>query len=234
MSGHPQDRRTIRSFVRRTGRMTPSQERAISELWPQFGIEYRAASLDLKTLFGRSANTVLEIGFGNGDTLVQTAADHPEINYIGLEVHEPGVGHCLIKARDAGIRNLRIIVQDAMDVLRDQIDDGTLARINLYFPDPWPKKRHQKRRIINPPFLELAAKRVFPGGALYVATDWENYAEHIDQVMSDSAEFELVERCRHSGDQPLDRYTTKFETRGLKKGHHIWDWNFDRVDRLSG
>ena len=210
--------------------MTPSQERALRELWPQYGIEYTAKCLDLDDVFGRHADRVLEIGFGNGDTLVQAAIDHPEIDYLGLEVHEPGVGHCLLKARDAGINNLRIVVHDAIDVLRDQLTDGALDRINLYFPDPWPKKRHHKRRIVNAPFLTLAAMKLSGAGTLRIATDWENYAEHIDETMSVCNKFELTERREHSGDQPLDRYTTKFETRGLRKGHHIWDWRYDCFD----
>jgi tRNA (guanine-N7-)-methyltransferase len=222
-------RRTIRSFVKRTGRVTPSQERALSDLWPRYGIDYEPDLLDLDAVFGRHADRVLEIGFGNGDTLVQAAADNTEIDYIGLEVHDPGVGHCLLKARDKGISNLRVIVHDAIDVLRDQVADGTLSRINLYFPDPWPKKRHHKRRIINVPFLALAATKLRPGGTLHIATDWENYAEYIDETVSESTEFRLAERREHLGDRPLDRYTTKFETRGLKIGHRIWDWRFQRT-----
>lgn len=213
--------------------MTPSQERAIRDLWPQYGMEYDTARLDLDATFGRRANKILEIGFGNGDTLVRAAADHPEIDYIGLEVHEPGVGHCLLKAQEAGINNLRVIIHDAIEVLRDQIDDGSLARINLYFPDPWPKKRHQKRRIVNAPFLDLAAKKLSIGGSLHIATDWRNYAESIDETMSGCDAFEQVARREHAGNQPLDRYTTKFETRGLKKGHHIWDWQFGRIDPIA-
>lgn len=222
--------RSIRSFVRRTGRMTPSQERALSELWPRFGIDHDDGFLDLDEVFGRHADRVLEIGFGNGDTLVQAAADHPETDYVGIEVHEPGVGHCLLQGRDADIRNLRVIAHDAIDVLNDQIADDALSRINLYFPDPWPKKRHHKRRIVTLRFLALTAKKLRPGGTLHIATDWQNYAEHIDEIMSKSDEFELVERRQHYGNQPLERYTTKFETRGLKKGHDIWDWKFKHID----
>jgi len=222
--------RTIRSFVRRTGRMTPSQERALKDLWPQFGIDHDETCLNLDAVFNRHADRVLEIGFGNGDTLVQAAIDHPEIDYIGLEVHEPGVGHCLLKARDANIGNLRVVVHDAIETLRDQIADDDLSRINLYFPDPWPKKRHHKRRIVNAPFLALAARKLRSGGTLHIATDWENYAEHIDETMSDNEVFELAKRSEHSGDQPLDRYTTKFETRGLRKGHRIRDWIYKRIE----
>lgn len=229
MTGQPSHRRTVRSFVRRTGRMTPSQARALAELWPRYGIDLADdSSLDLNTVFGRSSAKVLEIGFGNGDTLVQAAAQDPDTDYIGIEVHEPGVGHCLLAARDAGIDNLRVIVHDAMEVLETQIPDNALSRINLYFPDPWPKKRHHKRRIVNPPFLSLAAARLPPGGTLHIATDWENYAEHIDEKLSVCNEFKLVERREHAGDRPLDRFTTKFEVRGLKFGHRIWDWQYRR------
>jgi len=213
--------------------MTPSQERAISELWPRYGIDYDTSSLDLDAEFGRQAGRVLEIGFGNGETLVQAAADHPELDYIGLEVHEPGVGHCLLRARDAGIGNLRIIVHDAIDVLQFQIADDALVRINLYFPDPWPKKRHHKRRIVNAHFVSLAAKKLRSGGTIHIATDWQDYAEYIDDIMSGAGEFVLIERRQHAGNQPLDRYTTKFESRGLKKGHAIWDWQYRRIDKIS-
>ena len=228
MSADPTHKRAIRSFVRRAGRMTESQDRALRELWPVYGVEYAEEPLDLPALFGRDADTVLEIGFGNGDTLVAAAAGTPSSNYIGIKVHEPGVGHCLIKAREAGIDNLRVISHDAIDVLRHQVPDASLARINLLFPDPWPKKRHHKRRIVQPAFLELVAAKLRPGGELFIATDWANYAEHIDEVMTESALFTLGERREHGGDQPLDRHNTKFENRGLRKGHRIVDWRFVR------
>ena len=223
-------KRTIRSFVRRTGRITGSQEKALEELWPQYGFEYTDAPLDLVALFGRDAQRTLEIGFGNGDTLVQQAQENPDRDFIGIEVHEPGVGHCLIAAKQTAVPNLRLIVHDAIEVLQQQIPVGSLGRINLYFPDPWPKKRHHKRRIVQPSFLDLCADRLAAGGALHVATDWENYAEHIDEVIESSARFSCGQRREHDGDHPLDRPRTKFERRGLRKGHHIWDWSFDRVN----
>ena len=216
--------RTIRSFVRRAGRMTNSQERALAELWPVFGVEFDAAPLDFQTLFGRRAPVVLEIGFGNGETLVQQAMEHPDFDFLGIEVHEPGVGHCLLKARDAGITNLRLIRHDAIEVLAAMVPPGSLARVNLYFPDPWPKKRHHKRRIVQPGFLDLVADRLAPGGSLNVATDWEDYAEHIDAMLEECPRFECDERREHGGDRPLDRPGTKFERRGLRRGHRIWDW----------
>ena len=209
--------------------MTASQARALDELWPVYGIDFSETVLDLDGVFGRSAKRVLEIGFGNGDTLVLAAAGDPSLDFIGIEVHEPGVGHCLIKAREAGVENLHVISHDAIEVLEKQIPDAALSRINLLFPDPWPKKRHHKRRIIQPVFLALAARKLAPGGALYIATDWENYAEHIDETLADCPDFALDERREHGGDRPLDRHTTKFETRGLRRGHRIWDWKFLRA-----
>lgn len=221
-------RRTIRSFVRRTGRLTPSQQRALDELWPQYGVDYAAEQLDFDNLFKREAPRVLEIGFGNGETLVQQAEENPDLDFIGIEVHEPGVGHCLLKAHDAGVSNLRLIRHDAIEVLERQIPPLSLHRINIYFPDPWPKKRHHKRRLIQPTFLALLHDRLAKGGALHIATDWANYAEHIDEVFASVDLFDCDERREHDGDRPLDRPSTKFEKRGLKKGHRIVDWRFTK------
>ena len=223
-------RRTIRSFVRRAGRMTPSQQRALDELWPAFGIDFSASMLDFGTVFGRDAPVVLEIGFGNGETLVQQAAERPDIDFVGIEVHEPGVGHCLLRAREAGVTNLRLITHDAIEVLTHQVPADSLARVNLYFPDPWPKKRHHKRRIVQPVFLELVAGRLGAGGSLHVATDWANYAEHIDETVSACGRFECAEQREHDGDRALDRPQTKFERRGLTQGHRIRDWRFVRTN----
>ncbi len=221
-------KRTVRSFVRRTGRITESQQRALDELWPQWGVEYADEPLDLEQLYGRSAPLTVEIGFGNGDSLVQLAAEHPEHNFLGIEVHVPGIGHCLIAARKAGIENLRIVSHDAVDVLSRQIEAGSVSRLNLYFPDPWPKKRHHKRRILNPAFLEAVHGCLGPGGTFHIATDWQNYAEHIDELFAESPLFRLDERREHDGDQPLDRTATKFEKRGLRRGHRIWDWRYEK------
>ena len=218
--------RTIRSFVRRTGRLTPSQQRALTELWPRYGIDYAATPLDLDALFERHAPRVLEIGFGNGETLVEQAAESPELDFLGIEVHEPGVGHCLLKARDAGLSNLRLVQHDAIEVLERQVPPLSLRRINIYFPDPWPKKRHHKRRLLQPSFLALLHERLEAGGTLHVATDWANYAEHIDEVFAAVDLFDCDERREHDGDRPLDRPSTKFEKRGLRHGHRIVDWRF--------
>ena len=219
----------IRSFVRRAGRLTASQRRALEALWPRYGVGFEDRELDLDGLFGRSAARVMEIGFGNGETLVQQAVQHPSLDFIGIDVHEPGIGHCLIEAGRVDAANLRLIAHDAIEVLETQIPIDSLCRINLYFPDPWPKKRHHKRRIIKPSFVELCADRLESGGSLFIATDWANYAEHIDEILAESGEFTCVERREHGGESPLDRPATKFERRGLRLGHRIWDWHFARL-----
>jgi tRNA (guanine-N7-)-methyltransferase len=222
-------RRPVRSFVRRAGRLTPSQQRALDEFWPEFGVDFEPAVLDLDAIFGRKAPRVLEIGFGNGETLVQQASENPGTDYLGIEVHEPGVGHCLIAAQKAGLSNLKLIKHDAIDVLQ-RLQPASVQRINLYFPDPWPKKRHHKRRIVQPSFLSSCAGILAPSGSLHVATDWANYAEHIDTILRDSTLFACAEQREHDGDEPLDRPMTKFERRGVKRGHRIWDWRFEKSD----
>ena len=226
MNDTTKQKRTIRSFVRRAGRITPSQQRAFETLWPLYGVEYSPQLVDIDELFGRSAPVILEIGFGNGETLVEQAAANQDRDFIGIEVHEPGIGHCLRLADKAGVTNLRLINHDAIEVLTHQLPHDSLARLNLYFPDPWPKKRHHKRRIVAAPFLELVADSLADNGTLNIATDWANYAEHIDEVLSQSDRFTCTERREHDGEQPLDRPQTKFERRGLKKGHRICDWCF--------
>jgi tRNA (guanine-N7-)-methyltransferase len=221
--------RTIRSFVRRAGRLTPSQQRALDELWPSYGVDFSPAPLDFSRLFGRDSPVVLEIGFGNGDSLVQQALENPGMNFLGIEVHEPGVGHCLLQADAAGLSNIKLIMHDAIEVLTHQLPPVSLQRINIYFPDPWPKKRHHKRRLIQHTFLKLIHDRLKAGGTLHIATDWANYAGHIDDVLGNSGLFRCDERREHDGDAPLNRPETKFERRGLRKGHRIWDWRFIRI-----
>lgn len=227
--GREPHHRQIRSFVRRAGRLTTSQQRALDELWPGYGLNYVPEPIDFEDTYGRKAPVVLEIGFGNGDTLVEQAAASPSEDFLGIEVHEPGVGHCLIAANSAAVSNLRLIVHDAIDVLEHQVPSASLRRINLYFPDPWPKKRHHKRRIVQPRFLDLCADKLEPGGAIHIATDWANYAAHIDEVFAASAEFRGTERREHDGDRPFKRPMTKFERRGLRRGHRIVDWRFEKI-----
>jgi len=221
--------RTIRSFVRRTGRMTQGQERALRKLLPRFGLEYSEALLALDEVFGRAAPRVLEIGFGNGESLVAQAAANPQNDYLGIEVHRPGVGHCLMLADREGLTNLRVIVNDAVEVLHHQIADLALSRMNIYFPDPWPKKRHHKRRLLQPAFLAVAAEKIKRGGTLHIATDWAGYAEQIDALIAGQEQFALAERREHGGDRALDRPATRFEKRGLSRGHRIWDWRLERI-----
>jgi tRNA (guanine-N7-)-methyltransferase len=219
-------KRTIRSFVRRAGRVTTSQQRALDELWPRYGLDYTGQPLDFAEVFGRRAPIVVEIGFGNGETFVAQAAANPDTNYLGIEVHEPGVGHCLLQAEKAGIDNIRVINHDAIEVLVQQVPPASIARLNLYFPDPWPKKRHHKRRIVQDAFVSLVTERLVDGGTFNIATDWANYAEHIDETFSRSDRFRCIERREHDGEAPYDRPQTKFEHRGLRRGHRIWDWCF--------
>ncbi len=181
--------RTIRSFVRRAGRMTQAQQRALDELWPRFGIEFSPALLDLDAVFGRRAPRVLEIGIGDGETLLELARTHPEADYLGVEVHEPGIGHCLLGIEAASLGNIRLLRHDAVEVLEHMIPDASLDEVLLYFADPWPKKRHHKRRIVQPEFVELLARRLKPGGVFRLATDWAPYAEHMMEVMATAQQF---------------------------------------------
>ncbi len=209
--------------------MTSSQKRALEEFWHEFGVPFETEALDLRSLFGRDAERTLEIGFGNGETLVQQARENPDRDYLGVEVHEPGVGHCLLRAKAARLKNLKVVIHDAIEVLDRQIPEASLARVNLYFPDPWPKKRHHKRRIVQPAFLNLVASRLRAGGSLHIATDWADYAEHIDETVDRCDRFSCSERREHGGDSPLDRPLTKFEQRGLEIGHKIVDWQLKRI-----
>ena len=205
-----------RSFVRRSGRITRAQKRALEELWPVYGLEESANPISFEQVFGREAPTVLEIGFGNGETLVRSAEESPDVNFLGIEVHLPGLGRCMLLAENAGILNLRLIQGDAVEVLRRRMPPAALAMVCLYFPDPWPRKRHHKRRLVQPGFVRLIERILEPAGVFHVATDWAPYAEHIESVMSGNAAFERLSR-------PPSRYTTRFESRGSALGHEIWE-----------
>ncbi|NJC99499.1 tRNA (guanosine(46)-N7)-methyltransferase TrmB, partial [Candidatus Erwinia dacicola] len=176
--------RRIRSFVRRQGRLTKGQQQALDQLWPVMGVEYQSEPVDLTTLFGRDAPVVLDIGFGMGASLVSMAASNPQQNFLGIEVHSPGVGACLATAHEAGVDNLRVMCHDAVEVLNTMIPDNSLRMVQLFFPDPWHKTRHNKRRIVQVPFAELVMRKLKVGGVFHMATDWEAYAEYMLEVMS--------------------------------------------------
>lgn len=221
-------KRRIRSFVRREGRLTPGQQRALDKWLPEFGLPAGEGEFDFEALFGRKAPTVLEIGFGNGDTLFELAQRHPEWNFIGLEVHRPGVGHLLKQVGEAGLTNVRVGDDDAVEVLRHRIPAQSLHRVLLYFPDPWPKKRHHKRRIVQADFTQLVASRLAPGGEFHLATDWEPYAEWMHDVLQ--AESALENTAADGGfvPRPDERPETKFERRGHRLGHDTWDLVYRR------
>jgi tRNA (guanine-N7-)-methyltransferase len=225
---HP-PHRAIRSFVVRGGRLTVAQQRALDGFWPRYGLESAGTALDLPTVFGRDVSRTLEIGFGNGDHLAALAAAHRDQDFIGVEVHPPGVGHLLLKAADAQLTNLRVIRDDAVEVLRDHIAPESLHRILVLFPDPWHKKRHHKRRLVNRAFAELAASRLAPGGTLQMATDWTPYAEWMLEELKEVAG---LRNCAPDGAyMPRDaaRAPTRFERRGERLGHAVHDLCFERV-----
>lgn len=222
----PLSRRPIRSFVLRQGRVSNAQQRYYDEGMPRWGLPYVAAPLDLAAVFGRDAPKFLEIGCGMGETTAIIAAHHPDNDYLGIEVHAPGVGSLLKEIATRELTNLRVIRHDAVEVVRDMIPPGSLAGIHIYFPDPWPKKRHHKRRLIQPPFVHALAGRLAPDGYLHCATDWEDYAQQILDVLS--AEPLLENTAAGFAPRPAWRPQTKFETRGLKLGHGVWDVLFTR------
>jgi tRNA (guanine-N7-)-methyltransferase len=215
------DHRTVRSFVMRAGRVTAAQQKALTELWPRFGVPFSETELDLVELFGRPAPCTLEIGFGNGEHLAARALSEPARNFLGAEVHRPGIGHLLRLAAAGSLENLRIIAHDAVEVLDRQIGPGVLDEIQILFPDPWPKKRHHKRRLIQPEFAALAASRLRAGGWLRLATDWMPYALHIGQVLSACPLLVLVPDAELA--QGAGRAATRFERRGLRLGHPVQD-----------
>jgi tRNA (guanine-N7-)-methyltransferase len=221
--------RRVRSFVRREGRITQAQKDALERLWPRWGIEPPEAPLDFPAIFGRVAPLVIEIGFGNGDYLLSRAQAEPQKNFLGIEVHRPGVGRVLHKVEELVLANVRVACHDAVELLRDGVNDGTVSELVVYFPDPWPKKRHHKRRLIQPEFAALAARRLVPGGLLRLATDWADYAAQMLEVLS--AEPSL-RNCAAEGGyavRPASRATTRFEARGERLGHEVFDLEFVRT-----
>jgi len=215
-------RRTIKSYVLRQGRLTRGQQLALDQLWPVYGIDFKPERLDLDTLFNRPAAITLEVGFGNGDSLMQQAASKPQNNYLGIEVHRPGVGRLLHLADNAGITNVRVINHDAVEVLQQQIPDQGLDCVQLFFPDPWHKKRHHKRRIVKAEFIQLIHQKLKPGGMFHLATDWHDYAEHMLAEMEQANGFSNTSGKGNYAEN-TDRPLTKFERRGQRLGHGVWD-----------
>ena len=219
--------RRIKSYVLREGRLTTGQERAIKELWPVWGVEYQEALINPAVLFNRdNAPLTVEIGFGMGKSLVEMAGNAPERNFIGIEVHTPGIGACLADIRDHEITNLRIVHHDAVEVFNNMIPDGSVDTLQLYFPDPWHKARHHKRRIVKQEFLDMVIPKLKQGGVIHMATDWENYAEQMLEVLSGDARLENMSADGTYVPRPDFRPLTKFELRGKRLGHGVWDLMF--------
>lgn len=226
LTDHPH---SIRSFVIRAGRITPAQQRALEELWPKYGVEFSPALLDAGALFGRAATRTIEIGFGNGDNLLDLAAAYPQRDFLGIEVHRSGVGRVLLALESRQLHNVRLICHDAVEVLEQQIPPGSVDEILILFPDPWPKKRHHKRRLIQLPFATLAASRLAPGGVLRLATDWQPYAQEMLETLA--AVPQLANLASDGGfvARPAEREATRFERRGERLGHQVWDLAFRRT-----
>lgn len=221
--------RKIRSFVLREGRLTKGQQRSLDLYWPTMGLAYQTELYNLTQVFGRQSDVVLEIGFGMGKSLVAMAKAAPGQDFIGIEVHKPGVGACLGEAETEGVSNLRLFEHDAVEVLRDCIPDGSLSTVQLFFPDPWHKKRHHKRRIVQPDFVQMIRSKLKVGGVFHMATDWENYAEHMLEVMSAAEGYQNLALDGLYVPRPDHRPLTKFENRGVKLGHGVWDLMFKRT-----
>lgn len=215
-------KRTIRSFVLRQGRLTKGQQHALKTVWPLYGIDQSDTLLDFQDLFGRDAPITLEIGFGNGDSLAEMAKAAPERDFIGIEVHRPGVGRLLHLVNEYKLTNVRVINDDAVEVLKNRIPKHSLDRIQLFFPDPWHKKKHNKRRIVQETFLQQVHPLLKSEGIFHLATDWEPYAEHMSDIMEASPNFQSISNTPFS-ERPEYRPLTKFENRGIKLGHGVWD-----------
>ncbi|MEP7041758.1 MAG: tRNA (guanosine(46)-N7)-methyltransferase TrmB [Dokdonella sp.] len=221
--------RRIRSFVLRQGRFTPAQQRAFDQHWSRYGLEVAGAPRDFADVFGRRAARVLEIGFGNGEQLLHSAQVEPTRDFIGVEVHRPGVGRLMNGLADAGVDNVRLYNHDVVDVLQHEIGADALAEVRIYFPDPWHKKRHNKRRLIQAEFLALLATRVASGGRLHLATDWADYAEHMQDVLAAAPMWRPDPQQASPSERPPWRIETHFERRGLRLGHGVWDFVHERA-----
>lgn len=224
-------KRPVRSYVIRGGRLTSGQARALEELWPRYGIEPEAghAPLDFQALFGRKAPVIVEIGFGNGEATWRTAEAHPEQDFIGVEVHRPGIGRLLLALAHHGLDNVRIACMDAVEFIRDWTAPASLDGVRIYFPDPWPKKRHHKRRLVQPPFVAALASRMAPGAILHIATDWAPYAEYMSEVLAAGDAFCNLSQSGDYSPRPEWRPETRYERRGRNLGHRVYDLVYERV-----
>jgi len=219
----PEHPRSIRSFVTRAGRITPAQQRALTQLWPRYGIEFTPQPLELRSLFGRSAACTVEIGFGNGENLLHLARSHPQRDFLGIEVHRAGIGRVLLELSAAQLSNVRVICHDAVEVFAAQLPPLALQEILVLFPDPWPKKRHHKRRLLQADFVALLAARLAPHGLLRLATDWQPYAQQMLETLNQNAALENLAGDGGFVARPAERLATRFERRGARLGHEVWD-----------
>jgi tRNA (guanine-N7-)-methyltransferase len=222
-------KREIKSFVLRQGRLTTAQQNALENHWQEYGIDFSEPPLDFKTLFNNDNEVFLEIGFGNGESLLQQAINQPQYNFIGIEVHGPGVGHLIHEAHAQGVHNIKVIRHDAVEVLKRQIADNSIKQLQLFFPDPWHKKRHHKRRIIKPAFISLVAQKLKTGGFFHMATDWQHYAEHMLEEMDNAETFHNISGEGNYSSSQGARCETKFERRGLRLGHGVWDLIYEKL-----
>ena len=225
----PERQRRIRSYVIRGGRMTAAQEQAYSAHWSKWGLSVDQGLVDIEAEFGRSACRVLEIGFGMGASLAEMAEKDSNTDFIGVEVHPPGVGKLMHIMNERGIDNIRIFCHDAVEVIQNNLEDSSFDTIQIFFPDPWHKKRHHKRRLIQPEFIEKLRRKLKPGGCLHMATDWQNYAEHMLEILNDSSGYLNLSADRTYIERPSNRPLTKFEQRGERLGHGVWDLKFKRI-----
>jgi tRNA (guanine-N7-)-methyltransferase len=214
----------IRSFVKRDGRMTKSQRHALDHYWVKHGIEYNKELIKLDELFSRRAPVIMDIGVGTGDTTLSHAQSHPQNNYLAIEVHRPGIGQLLNQIEKHKLSNIKIINHDVIDVLEKQIPEQSISQIFIFFPDPWPKKRHHKRRLINTPLLALIKKKMTLNGRLHIATDWENYADHIQQLLNEDPELINLAGNNNMAPRPYWRINTRYESRGIRLEHDVWDF----------
>ena len=220
--------RKVRSFVKREGRLTKGQARALELFWQEMGLNHADGVVDFAKLFGNDQPVVLEIGFGMGKSLVEMAKNAPELNFVGIEVHRPGVGACIALAKEEGVDNLKVYEHDAIEILADCIPENSLSTVQLFFPDPWHKKKHHKRRIVQPEFVETIRQKLKVGGVFHMATDWENYAECMLEDMQSAPGFKNLSAQNDYVPRPENRPLTKFENRGHRLGHGVWDLQFSK------